>query len=92
MINAMHYVYILKCSDDSLYCGYTTDPAKRLSVHNSGKGAKYTRSRRPCELIYSESYDDKSTALKREAAIKRLSREEKLKLIKAYLSSFSPAQ
>ena len=76
-----YWVYILRCCDGSLYTGSTTDPAKRLAVHQSGKGAKYTRSRLPVELIYREETADKSAALKREAAIKKLSREEKLKLI-----------
>ena len=76
-----NYVYILKCSDSSLYTGWTNDLVSRVNIHNTGKGAKYTRGRRPCELVYFESFDDKSPALKREHAIKRLSREEKLKLI-----------
>ena len=76
-----HYVYILRCSDGSLYTGWTTDLAHRLEAHNEGAGAKYTRSRRPVELVYHEVFDSRSTALKREAAIKRLSRKEKLALI-----------
>ena len=76
-----NYVYILECRDGSLYTGWSTDPEKRLREHNEGKGAKYTRSRRPCELVYVEAFDTKSEALKREAAIKRLSRDDKSKLI-----------
>ena len=76
-----YYVYILKCSDGSLYCGITNDRERRLARHNSGTGAKYTRSRRPVEMVYSEEAVDKSAALKREIEIKKLSRSEKLTLI-----------
>lgn len=75
------YVYILRCGDDTLYCGITPDIEKRLEQHRSGKGAKYTRGRGPLELVYSEICDSHSNALKREAAIKRMPRSEKLKLI-----------
>ena len=75
------FVYMLCCADGSLYTGYTDDVQRRLSTHQSGKGAKYTRSRLPVELAYWEELPDKSAALRREAAIKRLSRERKLKLI-----------
>lgn len=81
----MHYVYMLHCADGSLYTGYTTDVARRLAVHNSGHGAKYTRSRRPVVLVYQEECADKSTALKRECAIKRMTRVQKEKLIEAAL-------
>ena len=77
----MNYVYILRCADDSLYCGWTNNLENRLKAHSSRKGAKYTRSRLPVELVHVESYEDKSAALSREWHIKRLSREEKLKLI-----------
>ena len=77
----MYYVYILRCADGTLYTGYTDDVERRLRAHNSGKGAKYTRSRRPVALVYTEELPDKSAALKREAAVKRLCRVEKLKLI-----------
>ena len=77
----MYYVYILRCADGTLYTGYTGDVERRLRVHNSGKGAKYTRSRRPVSLAYAEEWPDKSSALRREAAIKRLSRADKLALI-----------
>lgn len=76
-----HYVYILKCKDSSLYTGWTTDIEKRLKAHNSGKGAKYTKSRKPVELVYKEEFDNKSDALRREAAIKSLTRKQKLALI-----------
>ena len=78
----MNYVYLLRCADGSLYCGWTTDLERRLRVHNSGKGAKYTRSRLPVELVYWEAFEDRTQALSREWHLKRLSREEKLQLIK----------
>ena len=77
----MNYVYILKCADDTLYCGWTTDPDARLRAHNSGRGAKYTWSRLPVEMVYLEEFEDKHEALSREWHIKRMSREEKMKLI-----------
>ena len=76
-----YYVYILRCCDGTLYTGYTDDPERRVKVHNAGKGAKYTRSRLPVELVYREECEDKSAALRREAAIKGLTRADKLKLI-----------
>lgn len=77
-------VYILKCADTSLYTGVTTDTQRRVQEHNQGKlGAKYTRARRPVELLYSEECEDRSEACKREAAIKKLSRQQKLSLIKS---------
>ena len=60
-----HYVYILECADGTLYTGYTTDPDRRAKVHNSGKGAKYTSSRLPVEIIYTEEFDDKVEAQRR---------------------------
>ncbi|MBQ7411515.1 MAG: GIY-YIG nuclease family protein [Clostridia bacterium] len=75
------FVYILECADGSLYTGYTTDPKRRESVHNSGKGAKYTRSRLPVRLVYVEECEAKSQALSREYEIKHLTREQKLSLI-----------
>lgn len=76
-----HFVYILLCADGSLYTGWTTDLEKRVDVHNSGKGAKCTRSRLPVKLVYHEEFSDKSSALKREWEIKHFSRAEKLALI-----------
>lgn len=76
-----YWVYILRCADGTLYTGCTNDLSRRLAAHNAGKGAKYTRSRRPVELVYREEVPDKSAALRREAAIKGLSRGEKLALI-----------
>ncbi len=78
-----YWVYILRCRDDTLYTGITTDLARRMATHNSGKGAKYTRGRGPVALVYQESCPDKSAALRRELAIKRLSRREKLALLAA---------
>lgn len=77
-----HYTYILECKDQTLYTGYTTDLERRLKVHNDGKGAKYTKIRRPVKLVYHEEFDNKSEALKREYALKRLSRKQKLLHIK----------
>lgn len=77
-----HYTYILECKDQTLYTGYTTDLERRIKVHNEGKGAKYTKIRRPVKLVYHEVYDNKSDALKREYAMKQLSRAKKLALIK----------
>ena len=76
-----HYVYILRCADGTFYTGWTTDPERRTKVHNSGQGAKYTRARRPVELIYYEEFDDKIEAQRREWAIKQLTRAEKEELI-----------
>ena len=76
-----YFVYILKCADGTLYTGITNDLANRVSAHNSGKGAKYTKSRIPVALVYNEPCDDKSSALKRELEIKKMPRDEKLKLI-----------
>jgi putative endonuclease len=80
---AMNYfVYILECSDETLYTGITTDPQRRLKEHNSSaKGAKYTKQRRPVSLVYKEMCEDRSSASKREYAIKKLSRQEKITLI-----------
>lgn len=75
------YVYMLRCGDGTLYTGITDDVEKRLGAHRAGKGAKYTRGRGPLELAYVEEQPDKSTALRREIAIKKLSRQEKLKLL-----------
>lgn len=75
------YLYILRCGDGTLYTGITTDVEKRLEAHRSGKGAKYTRGRNPLELAYQEMCGSHSDALKREAAVKKLSREQKEMLI-----------
>lgn len=79
----MYYLYILRCKDKTLYSGITVDLGRRVSEHNSSKlGARYTRSRRPVKLVYSKKYSTRSTASKAEAKIKKLSRQEKLNLIK----------
>lgn len=75
------YCYILECSDGSYYTGWSTDPERRLIQHNRGTGARYTRSRRPVRLVYTEELPDKGTALKRERAIKALKHPKKQKLI-----------
>ena len=77
----MNYVYMLRCRDGSLYTGWTNDLEKRLTAHNSGSASKYTRTRLPAELVYFEEWESKEAAMSREWHIKRLSREEKLKLI-----------
>lgn len=77
----MHYIYIVECSDGTYYTGYTNDIEKRILAHNEGKGAKYTRGRRPVVLKYQESYKTKSEAMSREYSIKKLSRQQKQKLI-----------
>jgi predicted GIY-YIG superfamily endonuclease len=78
------YVYILCCGDGSLYTGSTDDVPRRLAAHQAGKGAKYTRGRGPLELVYTEQLPDKRAALRREWAIKHLSRQEKLALIEKH--------
>lgn len=79
------FVYILQCNDKSFYTGITTDIQRRIEEHNSSaKGARYTRSRRPVELVYRETAKDRSIACKREAAIKKLSRNDKTSLISSY--------
>lgn len=77
----MNYVYILECSDKTYYTGWTKDLEKRIKTHNQGKGAKYTRGRRPVKLIYFENFNGKIEAMKREYEIKQMSRKEKEKLI-----------
>ncbi|OEH84300.1 endonuclease [Desulfuribacillus stibiiarsenatis] len=77
----MYYVYIVECKDGTLYTGWTVDLEKRINAHNLGKGAKYTRGRAPIELKYYEQLDSKEAALRREHAIKKLSRNDKIELI-----------
>ena len=79
-----NYTYILKCADGTLYCGWTNDLEKRLKSHNDGKGAKYTRSRLPVELVYYEEFDTSQEAQKREYSVKQMTRQEKLKLIEKH--------
>ena len=77
------YAYIVECADGTLYSGWTNDLEKRVAAHNAGQGAKYTRSRRPVTLRYYEEFEDKGEALRREAALKKLSRAEKQVLIES---------
>ena len=77
----MYYIYILKCKDGTYYTGYTNNIEKRVSIHNDKKGAKYTRGRTPVTLVYEESFETKTEALKREYMIKQMSRAEKEALI-----------
>ena len=77
----MNYTYVVTCRDGSLYTGWTNDLEKRIKAHNEGKGAKYTKSRRPVVLTYYEEYESREAAMKREYEIKHLSRQKKLKLI-----------
>ncbi|WP_462339398.1 GIY-YIG nuclease family protein [Phascolarctobacterium succinatutens] len=78
------FVYMLRCKDGSLYTGWTNDLEHRLAMHNSGRGAKYTCGRGPLELVYSEELPDKEAALRRECAIKKLRREQKLALLQTW--------
>jgi len=80
----MFHFYILRCSDNSLYCGVTTDPERRVEEHNSNnsKASKYTRARRPVELVYTEKHKDRESASKREALVKKWSKVKKEALVK----------
>lgn len=79
-----NYTYLLLCADGSLYCGWTNHLEARVEAHNSGKGAKYTKSRRPVQLVYYEVFATKQEAMRREWALKQLTRKEKLDLIEAW--------
>lgn len=81
--NSCYFVYILRCADGTLYTGYTIDLARRLDAHQKGKGARYTRCRLPVTLVYVEVLAQRGEALRREAAIKRLAREEKERLVRS---------
>ena len=83
MVASPWYVYLLRCADGTLYAGITTDPERRLAEHNAGTGARYTRARCPVECVYLEAAASRADASRREAAIKRLSRTDKLALIPA---------
>lgn len=78
----MNYTYIVKCNDGTFYTGWTNDLTRRMEAHNQGRGAKYTKARRPVTLIYYEAFETKEEAMKREYAIKQLSRKEKEELIR----------
>lgn len=77
-----HHFYVVKCKDESLYAGYTNNLEKRIQAHNAGKGAKYTKARRPVSLIYSESFETKQEAMKAEYAFKQFSRPKKIDYLK----------
>lgn len=77
----MNYVYILECNDGTFYTGWTNNLKKRIEMHSSGKGAKYTRGRGPLKLVHYEEFEEKTDALKREYQIKQLTREKKIALI-----------
>ena len=81
-----NYTYLLRCADGTLYCGWTNDLEKRVAAHNAGLGAKYTKTRRPVELAYYEAFATKQEAMRREVEIKRLTRQEKLALLRASAS------
>ena len=81
----MHYTYILKCKDGTYYTGYTNHLEKRVQAHNDGKGAKYTKGRRPVEVVYFEIHEDKHIAMRREWEIKQMTREEKSALIRSQI-------
>lgn len=83
----MNFTYIVRCADGTLYTGWTNDLKRRMKAHNAGKGAKYTKNRRPVSLEYFESYETKEEAMRREYEIKQLTRKEKLKLIKTVMES-----
>lgn len=78
----MNYTYIVECSDGSLYTGWTNDLDKRIRAHNAGKGAKYTKSRRPVSLVYREEFQTREEAMRREWEIKQMTREKKMKMIR----------
>lgn len=80
-MNKMNYTYLLRCADGTLYCGWTNNLTRRLTAHNAGEGAKYTRTRHPVTLVYAEAFATKSEAMQREAAIKKLSRTQKEALV-----------
>jgi putative endonuclease len=76
-----HYVYVLECADGTFYTGYTTDVERRVSEHDAGDGAKYTRGRTPVELVYTEEFASRSAAMSREYELKQLSRAEKERVV-----------
>lgn len=85
---SIFYVYILICGDNSLYTGYTNDPVKRLSVHNKGKGAKYTRNRLPVSYVFLRAFTSKISAMSAEKRIKNLRRADKLRLMAGEFEDF----
>ncbi len=87
-VEKKYYAYMVICSDNTIYSGFTTNLEKRINTHNSGKGAKYTRTRTPVHLVYWEEFYDKSNALKKEYALKKLTRTKKLELISNFNKNF----
>jgi putative endonuclease len=88
-----YFCYMLECADGTFYTGWSTDPARREKVHNAGRGAKYTRQRRPVKLIYIEEVESLSTALKRERSLKAMGHQRKKKLADGYTAlQVSPAE
>lgn len=85
-----HFIYMLKCGDNTIYTGYTNDLEKRLAMHESGKGAKYTRGRGPLELVYLEEFPDKVSAMRQEYQIKKLTRAKKEQIIEAFKERKNP--
>jgi putative endonuclease len=83
----LHYAYVLHCADNSLYTGYTTNPARRVAEHNAGTGAKYTRGRTPVKLVHVERFQSKSAAMRREYMIKQLGRPAKDQLVNGECST-----
>ena len=86
------FVYVLRCADDTLYAGITTEPLRRVDEHNTDNalGARYTRSRRPVRLVYSEELDSRSAAAKREAELNKMGRQQKLALVSGYKAIATP--
>jgi putative endonuclease len=89
-VTGVAFVYLLRCSDGSLYCGWTTDVERRLAAHRAGRASRYTRTRRPLELAVAIPVADRSAALREEARIKRLPRPAKLELIEAHGAATPP--
>ena len=81
-MKAMNYVYLVRCADGSLYCGWTNDLERRVRTHNAGQGARYTRARRPVKLVWWEEHDSREEAMSREWHIKQMTRAEKERLIR----------
>lgn len=86
------YCYILECADGTYYTGWSTDPSRRTRMHNSGRGARYTRAHLPVRLVYMEAQPDRSSAMKREIAIKKMGRAAKLRLIAQYEGPANPEE
>lgn len=92
MVKAIHTVYMLRCKDDTLYTGYTNDLSHRMKMHESGKGAKYTRGRGPLQIVHTEYYETKEEAMQREYEIKQLSKQQKLLLIQGEIQKDGAAE